>query len=130
WSRPASAATTTRQDAPRSRPAWSCWRCRSRLPTRNTSISRAAASWPTRWNSCWRTSRAPVPCTSACGSAPLMLDGWLAGIIVLFFHVVVAPFAILHALLYKRDYRSALGWIGISLLFPVAGPLLYFYLGV
>ncbi|HLU61600.1 MAG TPA: phospholipase D-like domain-containing protein [Gammaproteobacteria bacterium] len=59
-----------------------------------------------------------------------MLDGWLAGIIVLFFHVVVAPFAILHALLYKRDYRSALGWIGISLLFPVAGPLLYFYLGV
>lgn len=54
----------------------------------------------------------------------------LAGLIVLFFHVVVAPVAIVHALLYKRDYRAALGWIGVSLLFPVLGPLLYFFFGV
>lgn len=59
-----------------------------------------------------------------------MGDGALAGWIVLFFHVVVAPVAIVHALLYKRDYRSALGWIGVSILFPIAGPLLYFYFGV
>jgi len=59
-----------------------------------------------------------------------MPDGQLAGLIVLFFHVVVAPVAIVHALLYKRDYRSALGWIGVSLVFPVAGPLLYFFFGV
>ena len=56
-------------------------------------------------------------------------DALLAGIIFLF-HVVVAPVAVVHALLYKRDYRSALGWIGISLLFPIVGPLLYFYFGV
>ena len=50
--------------------------------------------------------------------------------IILFFHVVVAPLAIVHALLYKRDSRSALGWIGISLVFPVVGPLLYYFFGV
>src|SRR5690606_677581 len=98
--------------------------------TRNTSISRGGASSLTRWNSCSRISREPAPCTSGSSSAPFMPDGLLAGAIVLFFHVVVAPFAIVHALLYKRDYRSALGWIGISILFPVAGPLLYFFLGV
>ena len=54
----------------------------------------------------------------------------LVGLTVLFFHVVVAPVAVVHALLFKRDYRSALGWIGVSLLFPVAGPLLYFFFGV
>lgn len=59
-----------------------------------------------------------------------MGDGALAGWVVLFFHVVVAPVAIVHALLYKRDHRSALGWIGVSILFPIAGPLLYFYFGV
>lgn len=53
-----------------------------------------------------------------------------AGLIVLFFHVVAAPVAVMHALLYKRDYRSALGWIGVSILFPVLGPLLYFFFGV
>lgn len=59
-----------------------------------------------------------------------MPDDLLAGLIVLLFHLVIAPIAIVHALLYKRDYRSALGWISVSLLFPVAGPLLYFFFGV
>lgn len=54
----------------------------------------------------------------------------IIGLVVLFFHVVVAPVAIVHALLFKRDYRSALGWIGVSLIFPIAGPLLYFFFGV
>lgn len=54
----------------------------------------------------------------------------LFGLLILFFHVVVAPVAVVHALLYKRDHRSALGWIGVSVLFPVAGPLLYFFFGV
>lgn len=35
-----------------------------------------------------------------------------------------------HALLTKRDPRSALAWIGISLLLPLGGPLLYFLFGV
>lgn len=48
----------------------------------------------------------------------------------LLFHVVVLPFAVLHALLYKRDHRTALGWIGIIIVFPVAGSLLYFLFGI
>lgn len=59
-----------------------------------------------------------------------MPDSEIIGLVVLFFHVVVAPVAIVHALLFKRDYRSALGWIGVSLIFPIAGPLLYFFFGV
>lgn len=35
-----------------------------------------------------------------------------------------------HALLYKRDSRSAFGWIAVSLMFPLFGPLLYFLFGV
>ena len=35
-----------------------------------------------------------------------------------------------HALLTKREPRSALAWIGISLLLPLGGPLLYFVFGV
>lgn len=54
----------------------------------------------------------------------------LDGLIVLFFHFIVAPFAVVHALLFKRDHRAALGWISVSILFPVAGPLLYFLFGV
>lgn len=50
--------------------------------------------------------------------------------IIVFFHIAVAPFAIVHALLFKRDSRAALGWVGISLLFPVVGPLLYYFFGV
>lgn len=35
-----------------------------------------------------------------------------------------------HALLYKRDPRAALGWIGVCLMFPLAGPFLYFLFGI
>lgn len=35
-----------------------------------------------------------------------------------------------HALLFKRDPRSALGWIVISVTMPLAGPLLYWSIGV
>lgn len=35
-----------------------------------------------------------------------------------------------HALLYKRDPRSALGWIGICLTLPFFGPLFYWSMGV
>lgn len=35
-----------------------------------------------------------------------------------------------HALLYKRDPRAALGWIAVSLLFPLVGPFLYFLFGI
>ncbi|HEY6873015.1 MAG TPA: cardiolipin synthase [Geobacteraceae bacterium] len=35
-----------------------------------------------------------------------------------------------HALLFKRDPRAAFGWIGICLTFPLAGPFLYWTMGV
>lgn len=43
---------------------------------------------------------------------------------------LVAFFAAGHALLYKRDPRAALGWIAVCLMFPLAGPLLYFLFGI
>ncbi len=44
--------------------------------------------------------------------------------------VAAAVVAAGHAILYKRDPRSAVGWTGIILLFPLAGPLIYLFLGV
>jgi cardiolipin synthase len=35
-----------------------------------------------------------------------------------------------HALLSKRDPRAALGWIAVCLMFPAAGPVLYFLFGI
>ena len=44
--------------------------------------------------------------------------------------IIVAPIAMWHALLYKRDPRAAMGWISVCLLFPVVGPALYFFFGI
>lgn len=35
-----------------------------------------------------------------------------------------------HALLFKRDSRSAFGWIAVSVMFPLVGPALYFMFGI
>ncbi|MEX2499302.1 MAG: phospholipase D-like domain-containing protein [Wenzhouxiangellaceae bacterium] len=53
-----------------------------------------------------------------------------ASLIAALFHLVISPIAALHALMYKRDSRAALGWIALCLLLPVAGPLLYTVLGI
>ncbi len=45
-------------------------------------------------------------------------------------HLVVAPLSAGHALLNKRDPKSAFGWIAVCFLFPLAGPVLYFLFGV
>ncbi len=50
--------------------------------------------------------------------------------LVIILHVVVAPAAAWHALLYKRDSRAAMGWVSVSLLFPLFGPFLYFLFGI
>lgn len=54
---------------------------------------------------------------------------------VLFWLVVVTPLlvgalAAWHALLFKRESRAALGWIAVSLFFPMIGPLLYCLFGI
>ena len=35
-----------------------------------------------------------------------------------------------HVLLYKRDVRAAIGWIGLAWLSPLAGPMLYYVFGI
>ncbi|MEJ8565993.1 phospholipase D-like domain-containing protein [Elongatibacter sediminis] len=45
-------------------------------------------------------------------------------------YLVIVTIGVVHVLLYKRDARSALGWIGLILVFPVAGALLYLLFGI
>jgi cardiolipin synthase len=41
-----------------------------------------------------------------------------------------ATLATVHIVLNKRDVRAAIGWTGLAWLAPIAGPLLYLFLGV
>lgn len=50
--------------------------------------------------------------------------------VIAVFHLVIMPVAAFHALICKRDHRAALGWIGVIILFPVAGPILYLVFGI
>lgn len=50
--------------------------------------------------------------------------------ILLIFDAALGIFSAGHALLNKRESKSAAGWIAICLMFPFAGPLLYFLMGV
>ncbi|OUS12412.1 hypothetical protein A9Q89_05865 [Gammaproteobacteria bacterium 53_120_T64] len=54
----------------------------------------------------------------------LMVNGLIA------LALILAPITMWHALLYKRDPRAAMGWIGVCLLFPIIGPALYFLFGI
>lgn len=61
-----------------------------------------------------------------------LLDDWtrawpLALVVV---DVLLALAASAHAILYKRDPRSAMLWAGVAWLLPLLGPMLYFMLGV
>jgi cardiolipin synthase len=50
--------------------------------------------------------------------------------VALLLHGVVGPVAAAHALMYKRDPRAAFAWVVLSLLVPVAGPVLYYAFGI
>jgi len=52
------------------------------------------------------------------------------GLVLAIVYVAAAVVAAVHALLTKPDPRSALGWIGVCWLFPLAGPVLYGLFGV
>ena len=54
---------------------------------------------------------------------------YLNGLIIVLY-VLAATAGVWHALLYKRDSRAAFGWIAVCVFFPLAGPLLYYTLGV
>ncbi len=45
-------------------------------------------------------------------------------------HVALSIIASGHAVLYKRDVRAAVGWLGVIWLVPTAGPFLYALLGI
>jgi len=45
-------------------------------------------------------------------------------------YLVVAWAAGIHVLLYKRNSRAAFGWLGLIIVFPIAGALLYALFGV
>ena len=45
-------------------------------------------------------------------------------------HFTLVAFAIFHALLYKRDTRSATGWIMISFFVPFMGAIAYYLFGI
>lgn len=50
--------------------------------------------------------------------------------ILLVLHIVLATMATVHAMLYKRDPRAALGWVSVCLFFPLVGPVAYYMFGV
>lgn len=45
-------------------------------------------------------------------------------------HTLLAGISAGHALLYKRDPRSALGWIAVCIAYPFIGALLYYMFGI
>jgi cardiolipin synthase A/B len=58
----------------------------------------------------------------------LLLEHWRLLLSAVALGIDIA--ASLHALLNKRDYRSAITWIGFIWLVPVVGSVLYIYLGI
>ncbi len=66
----------------------------------------------------------------------LALMGWLSTIpevwtwVVAVVTVVGAVAAFIHAVLYKRDSRAAVIWVGFILMAPVAGAVFYFLFGI
>jgi cardiolipin synthase len=50
--------------------------------------------------------------------------------LMLLLWLVLGVWAAGHVLIYKRDPRSALGWVLLSLFVPVAGPFFYWVLGI
>ena len=50
--------------------------------------------------------------------------------LLLLVHSVLAIISSGHALLYKRDPRSALGWIAVCIAYPIIGSLLYYIFGI
>lgn len=45
-------------------------------------------------------------------------------------HIVLGGLTAAHVVMYKRDSRSAVGWVGVIWLSPIIGPLLYMMFGV
>ena len=51
-------------------------------------------------------------------------------LLLILFHIGPAIAGVYHALLYKRDPRSAMGWIMACIFIPYGGPISYFLFGI
>lgn len=51
----------------------------------------------------------------------------LAGTVLV---IVAAGIAVVHALLFKSEVRAAIGWVGLILLVPLVGSILYYLIGI
>ena len=60
----------------------------------------------------------------------MVLDSHAVNWAVIGVDVLLAAAAAGHALLHKRDPRSALGWIAVCVFFPIAGSVLYYLFGI
>lgn len=57
------------------------------------------------------------------------IDGWVSSLLGL--TAILLSLAVsIHPILYKRDARAALAWVGVIWLVPIAGPVLYAVFGV
>ncbi|MFZ7112230.1 MAG: cardiolipin synthase [Desulfatiglandales bacterium] len=54
----------------------------------------------------------------------------LLEVMLIALHALVVIAAAGHALLNKRDPKAALGWIAVCIIFPFAGPFLYYLFGI
>jgi len=55
---------------------------------------------------------------------------YLIGVAISLIAVMMAASAALHALMSKRDSKSALAWIAVSIVMPIAGPIIYLVFGI
>jgi len=58
------------------------------------------------------------------------LIGGAWGVVAVTLTVLLSVIASAHAVLYKRDSRAAVGWVGLIWLAPIVGPVLYVLLGI
>lgn len=55
---------------------------------------------------------------------------WDRSVLAVVLTIVLGVPTALHVVIHKRDVRSAIGWAGLAVLFPGAGPLLYWIFGI
>jgi cardiolipin synthase len=55
---------------------------------------------------------------------------WLRSLSLSILHLAAAATVTVHVALYKRNVRSATGWIGLAWLAPLVGPFLYLLFGI
>ncbi len=86
--------------------------------------------------------KACAPASGAIDNCPLAIANWKSysatvDLLIKFWPHFAAAFVMAidlwaagHAILYKRDPRAAVGWIGIILVFPLGGAIIYLLLGI